>query len=206
MPRISAALDPGGTPAALSPRARVKHDHFGAPFLSRAPRAVVSVSACAGSGPLSAIRTGRCYLMSQTPPKTGRFRPARDRWTRLTIAAVAAMVAGSLIARRAAHSAGQAGNATADTETTGPTERVSSAGQTLAQTITGRLRRTGTAAAGRLGAAGHAAWRELQHPGHSMRRVPDPAAPSAGPAEHAGPEGTAGAQPVAAVADQTGKP
>jgi hypothetical protein len=140
--------------------------------------------------------------MSQTTPNTRRFPLARDRWTRLATAAVGAMVAGSLIARRAAHSAGQAPNATADTETTGPAERVTPAGQAISE----RLRSAGTAAAGRLNAAGRAAWRELLPPGHGTRSDPDPAAPSAGPPQGTGTEGDTGAQHVPASTDQTRMP
>jgi hypothetical protein len=122
--------------------------------------------------------------MTQKPPNTGRFRPARDRWTRLTMAAVGAMVAGSLIARRAVHSPDQAGNATADPDTPGSAERGTPGGQALAQGVAERLRSASTAAAGRLSAAGRAAWRELLHPGHDTRTGPDAAAPSARPPEN----------------------
>jgi hypothetical protein len=124
--------------------------------------------------------------MTQTPPNTGRLRPARDRLTRLAIAAVGALVAGSLIARRAVHRADQAGNATAGTETTGPAERDTPTGQALVQAITVRLRSASTAAGGRLSGAGRAAWQELLHPDHGTRSDQGPAAPSAGPPEDAG--------------------
>jgi hypothetical protein len=144
--------------------------------------------------------------MTQKPPRTGRFCPARDRWTRRTIAAVGAMAVGSLIARRAARSAGQAASATADAEASGPTERATPMGQAVAQTMAVRLRRTGIAAAGRLGAAGRAAWRELQHPDHGTSTGPDPATPSASSPEDAETEGKTGAEHAPAIADQTKTP
>jgi hypothetical protein len=144
--------------------------------------------------------------MSQTPPNTGWLRSARDRWTRRTIAAVGGMAVGSLVARRAARSAGQSASAPADTETAGPAERATPAGQTLAHSISVRLQRTGTVAAGRLSAAGRAAWRELRHPDHGTSAGPDGAAPSGGLREDTGAEGKTGAQHPSAIADQTKVP
>jgi hypothetical protein len=144
--------------------------------------------------------------MTQMPANTSRFRPARDRWTRLTMAAVGAMAVGSLIARRAVRPAGQGASATEDTETTGPTEGAAPAGQALARTIAARLRRTGTAAAGRLRAAGRAAWRELLHPDHGTRTGQDPAVPSARPPEETGTGSQNGARHASPMAGQAKTP
>jgi hypothetical protein len=144
--------------------------------------------------------------MTQTPPNTSRSGPARDRWTRLTVAAVGAMAVGSLIARRVARSAVKAASAPADSETTGPAERVTPSGQALVQNIAVRLRSARTAAAGRLGGAGRAAWRELQHPDHGTHSGQDPAAPSPTPPEETLTESKTGAWHASAIADHTKTP
>jgi hypothetical protein len=141
--------------------------------------------------------------MMQSSSANSRFRLVRDRWTRRAMAAVAVMAVGSLIARRAAASAGQAAGQAAGTESGDPPEHVSpAAGHALARTITPRLRPAWTAAAGRLSAAGHAAWREFLHPDHGTRSGPDPAAPPG----DAGTEGKTDARCDSADTDQTGTP
>jgi hypothetical protein len=116
------------------------------------------------------------------------------------------MAVGSVIVRRVARSAVKAASATADAETTGPTERDTPSGQALVHTIAVRLRSVRTAVPSRLGAAGRAAWRELQHPDHGTRNGQDPAAPSARPPEETGTESKTGAGRVSAIADHTKTP
>jgi hypothetical protein len=140
--------------------------------------------------------------MTQTPLKPGRFSPVRDRWTRLTAAAVGAVAVGSLIARRAARSAGQAASAATGAEDSGSTEHSTPADQ--ATTV--RLRRTGTAAAGRLSAAGRAAWKEFRHPAPGTPVGQDPAVPPARRPEQTGAEGATGSQHASATGGQTKTP
>jgi hypothetical protein len=124
--------------------------------------------------------------MIRSRMSTGRSRAVIDRWPRLTAVAAATVAVGSLIVRRAARSAGRAADVTAGSEATEPSERVAPANQLLNQTAT-RLRLAGTAAGGRLSAAGRAAWRELVHADHGPRGGPaaagaeTPAAPASSP-------------------------
>lgn len=140
--------------------------------------------------------------MRQSPSGNSRFWLARDRWTRLTVAAAAALAVGSLIARRAAASAGQSASRAADTDLSDAAEPVAPAGQALGQAFTVRLRSAWTAAAGRLSAVGRAAWRELLHPDHSERSGPDPV-PLPG---DAGAEGETDTRHDSAAAEQTRTP
>ena len=141
--------------------------------------------------------------MVQSPSGNSRFRLVRDRWTRRAMAAVVAMAVGSLIARRAAGTAGQAAGRAAGTESGDPAEHVSpGAGRALARTVTLRLRPAWTAAAGRLSAAGQAAWQQLLHPDHGTRSGPDPTAPPG----DAGTEDETDARHDSAGTDQTGTP
>jgi hypothetical protein len=119
--------------------------------------------------------------MTRSHPSTSRSRPVIDRWPRLTAAAVAGVVVGSLIARRAVRSAGQPAKVTVASEAADPPEPVTPPNQLLNQAAT-RLRLAGTAAGGRLSAARRAAWRELVHadPGpHGAPGTAGPAAPAA---------------------------
>jgi hypothetical protein len=120
--------------------------------------------------------------MIRSRPSTGRSRLVVDRWPRLAAAAAASLAVGSLIVRRVARSAGQAANVTAGSEAE-PSEPVTPSSHLLSQAGS-RMRLAGTAAGGRLSAAGRAAWRELVHADHGPRGGPGaagaeiPAAPT----------------------------
>ena len=126
--------------------------------------------------------------MIRSRPSTGRSRPFIDRWSRLTAAAVATAAVGSLIVRRAARSVGQAADVTVESQAAEPSEPVTPANQLLSQSAT-RLRLAGTAAGGRLSAAGRAAWRELVHADHGLHGGPG----AAGAATPAAPTSSANA-------------
>jgi len=100
--------------------------------------------------------------MIRSRSSTSRSRPAIDRWSRLTAAAVVTAAVGSLIARRAVRSASQPATVTVASEAADPSEPVTPPNQLLNQAAT-RTRPAGTAAGRRLSAAGRAAWRELVH-------------------------------------------
>jgi hypothetical protein len=109
--------------------------------------------------------------MKRLRPSTGWSRPIIDRLPRLTAGAAASLAVGSPMVRHAAHLAGQAANVAVGSEAAEPSESVTPTNQVLSQAAT-HLRLAGTAVAGRLSAAGRAAWRELVQADHGPRGGP----------------------------------